>query len=154
MRSIESQACNTYSPAVHAGPLQLGWVHLVQQTLCGRPPWATSTHRNATHFALSPWPPASCCLVLLLPRKCVLLQSPDCYTSSVGSLNVHHSSGPANHFYYLLAEGSAPASPMPASPTCDGSVVVGIGRAKAEKIWYCALTTYMVSSTNYAGTVR
>jgi Zn-dependent metalloprotease len=61
---------------------------------------------------------------------------------------VHYSSGVANHFFYLLAEGSVPTT---ASPTCDGSVFVGIGRSKAEKIWYRALTTYMTSSTNYAG---
>jgi Zn-dependent metalloprotease len=29
--------------------------------------------------------------------------------------------------------------------------VAGIGRAKAEKIWYRALTAYMTSSTNDAG---
>jgi len=28
---------------------------------------------------------------------------------------------------------------------------VAIGRAKAEKIWYRALTVYMTSSTNYKG---
>ena len=30
------------------------------------------------------------------------------------------------------------------------TAVAGIGRAKAEKIWYRALTLYMTSSTNYA----
>jgi zinc metalloprotease ZmpA len=74
--------------------------------------------------------------------------SPDCYSAGVGSLDVHYSSGVANHFYYLLAEGSAANPP---SPTCNASVVTGIGRAAAEKIWYRALTTYMVSTTNYAG---
>lgn len=29
--------------------------------------------------------------------------------------------------------------------------MTGIGRAKAEKIWYRALTVYMTSSTSYAG---
>ena len=33
-------------------------------------------------------------------------KSPDCYTSTIGSLNVHYSSGVANHFFYLLAEGA------------------------------------------------
>jgi len=32
-----------------------------------------------------------------------------------------------------------------------GSTVAGIGRAKLGAIWYKALTTYMTSSTNYAG---
>ena len=75
-------------------------------------------------------------------------RSADCWSSTVGSLDVHYSSGVANHFYYLLAEGSAAT---PASPTCNGSAVIGITRAKAEKIWYRALTAYMTSSTNYAG---
>ena len=50
-------------------------------------------------------------------------------------------------FYYLLAEGSVATPP---SPTCNGSNVVGIGRADAERIWYRALTTYMTTTTNYA----
>ena len=75
-------------------------------------------------------------------------RSPDCYSPGIGALDVHYSSGVANHFYYLLAEGSAANPP---SPTCNGTVVTGIGRAAAEKIWYRALTTYMVSTTNYAG---
>ena len=85
--------------------------------------------------------------------------SADCWYSGVGSLNVHYSSGPANHFFYLLAEGTAPAG-LPASPTCaagntrtatgTGSLS-GIGRTKAGAIWYRALTVYMTSSTSYAG---
>jgi zinc metalloprotease ZmpA len=75
-------------------------------------------------------------------------KSAGCWSSTVGSLNVHYSSGVANHFFYLLAEGSVPADP--ASPTCNSSVVSGIGRSKAVNIWYRALTVYMTSSTNYA----
>jgi len=74
--------------------------------------------------------------------------SKDCWYSGVGSLNVHYSSGVANHFFYLLAQGS---NGSPASPTCNGSTITGIGRSAAEKIWYRALTVYMTSSTNYAG---
>jgi zinc metalloprotease ZmpA len=77
-------------------------------------------------------------------------RSPDCYTSTVGSLDVHLSSGIANHFFYLLAEGSNPAAPLPASPTCNSSTVAGLGRTKAGKIWFRALSTYMTSTTNYA----
>ncbi len=32
--------------------------------------------------------------------------SPDCYSPALGNLDVHYSSGVANHFYYLLAEGA------------------------------------------------
>ncbi len=75
-------------------------------------------------------------------------RSPNCWSSTLGSLDVHYSSGVANHFYYLLAEGS---NASPASPTCNGSTVTGVGRSAAEKIWYRALIVYMTSSTNYAG---
>jgi len=82
--------------------------------------------------------------------------SSDCWYSGVGGLDVHYSSGVANHFYFLLAEGTTNGSP---SKTCvagntrvatGNGTVVGVGRAKAEKIWYRALTVYMTSSTNYA----
>ncbi len=74
-------------------------------------------------------------------------RSPNCYTSTLGSIDVHNSSGVANHFFFLLAQGS---NGTPVSPTCNNSSVAGIGRAAAEKIWYRALTVYMTSSTNYA----
>lgn len=81
-------------------------------------------------------------------------RSPNCYTSTLGSLDVHYSSGVANHFFYLLAEGSGAKTYSGVdhtSPTCNGSSLAGIGRAKAEKIWYRAVAVYMTSSTNYAG---
>ncbi|MGC8921091.1 M4 family metallopeptidase [Streptomyces sp. PG2] len=79
--------------------------------------------------------------------------SADCWSSSVGNLDVHYSSGVANHFAYLLAEGSGAKTlngVSYASPTCDDSTVKGIGRDKLGAIWYRALTVYMTSSTNYA----
>ncbi|MCI4064998.1 M4 family metallopeptidase [Micromonospora sp. R77] len=76
--------------------------------------------------------------------------SADCYSSRVGRLDVHYSSGVANHFFYLLAVGSGSSS-YGNSPTCNGSTVTGIGNAKAGAIWYRALTTYMTSRTDYAG---
>lgn len=81
-------------------------------------------------------------------------RSVDCWYSGVGSLDVHYSSGPSNHYFYLLAEGSAPKTwrnGTYGSPTCNGSTVTGIGRDAAAKIQYRALTVYMTSSTNYAG---
>ncbi|MFI1287243.1 M4 family metallopeptidase [Streptomyces sp. NPDC020792] len=80
--------------------------------------------------------------------------SADCWSSSVGNLDVHYSSGVANHFAYLLAEGSGTRTVNGVaydSPTCDNSSVTGIGRDKLGKIWYRALTVYMTSSTKYAG---
>ena len=81
-------------------------------------------------------------------------QSPNCYVSNIGSMDVHYSSGVANHFYYLLAEGSGAktySGVNHTSPTCDGSTIAGIGRDKAQRIWYRALTVYFTSTTDYAG---
>ncbi|MET9009933.1 M4 family metallopeptidase [Streptomyces olivaceoviridis] len=80
--------------------------------------------------------------------------SADSWYSGVGNLDVHYSSGPANHMFYLLSEGSGTKvinGVTYNSPTSDGVAVTGIGRDAALKIWYKALTTYMTSSTNYAG---
>ncbi|WP_369225584.1 M4 family metallopeptidase [Streptomyces sp. R39] len=74
------------------------------------------------------------------------------WSSSVGNLDVHYSSGVANHFFYLLSEGSGSKTINGVSynsPTYNGSTVTGIGRAKALQIWYKALTTYFTSTTNY-----
>ncbi|MER5757035.1 M4 family metallopeptidase [Streptomyces sp. NPDC002088] len=76
------------------------------------------------------------------------------WSSSVGNLDVHYSSGVANHFFYLLSEGSGSKTINGVSynsPTYNGSTVTGIGRAKALQIWYKALTTYFTSTTKYAG---
>ena len=85
-------------------------------------------------------------------------KSSDCYYNGVGDLNVHYSSGPANHFFYLLSEGTKDGIP---SKTCikdlDKNVATGfgtihgVGKNKATQIWYLALSAYMTSSTNYAG---
>jgi len=84
-------------------------------------------------------------------------RSADCWYSGVANLDVHYSSGVANHFYYLLAQGTTAGNP---SKTCvagntrvatGNGTLAGIGRAKAEKIWYRALTVYMTTSTTYAG---
>ncbi|MFE1882888.1 M4 family metallopeptidase [Streptomyces diastatochromogenes] len=80
--------------------------------------------------------------------------SADYWSSSVGSLDVHYSSGVANHFFYLLSEGSGAKTINGVSynsPTKTGSTVTGIGRAKALQIWYKALTTYFTSTTDYSG---
>jgi Zn-dependent metalloprotease len=79
--------------------------------------------------------------------------SKDSWSSSLGGVDVHYSSGPANHFFYLLSEGSGAKTINGVSynsPTSNGSTVTGIGRTKALQIWYKALTTYMTSTTKYA----
>ncbi|MFC7310077.1 M4 family metallopeptidase [Streptomyces monticola] len=80
-------------------------------------------------------------------------KSKDDWYAGIGSIDVHYSSGVANHFFYLLSEGSGKKEINGVqydSPTADGQAVSGIGRDKAEKIWFKALTTYMTSNTDYA----
>jgi len=83
--------------------------------------------------------------------------SSDCFYPAVGLIDVHYSSGVANHFFFLLAEGTTAGVP---SKTCVSGnkktatgtgTLTGIGRDKAAKIWYRALTVYMTSTTNFAG---
>ncbi len=86
--------------------------------------------------------------------------SPDCYSAGLGNLDVHYSSGVANHFYYLLAEGAVVPSGFGAGTwanltttdlVCNGNTAItGIGREKAAKIWYAALTTQFTSGETYA----
>ncbi|MFI0808121.1 M4 family metallopeptidase [Streptomyces echinatus] len=80
--------------------------------------------------------------------------SKDNWYSGIGGVDVHYSSGPANHFFYLLSEGSGTKVVNGVtynSPTADNLPVTGIGRDKALQIWYRALSTKWTSTTNYAG---
>ena len=71
----------------------------------------------------------------------------------------HYTSGVANRFFYLLAEGAVvPAgfgagttyNLTPSSLVCNGDTgITGIGRAKAAAIWYRAMDVYFTSSTTY-----
>jgi Zn-dependent metalloprotease len=79
--------------------------------------------------------------------------SPDCWSPTLKNLNVHYSSGPLNHWFYLASEGSGAKTINGVSynsPTCNGSTVVGVGRDVAEKVWYRTLTTKLTSSSDYA----
>ncbi|MGW4808288.1 M4 family metallopeptidase [Kitasatospora sp. NPDC004272] len=76
-----------------------------------------------------------------------------CYSSRAGQVDVHYSSGIANHFFYLAAEGTGAKTigglPHNGTP-CNGDTFSGIGKDKAAAIWYRALSTYMTSTTNYS----
>ncbi|WP_283137689.1 M4 family metallopeptidase [Rhizohabitans arisaemae] len=64
-----------------------------------------------------------------------LLGDADCYTSSVPSMEPHRAAGVQNHWFYLLAMGSAPGGGLPNSPVCQGPAVVGLGIQKAGRIF-------------------
>ncbi|MFD7028023.1 M4 family metallopeptidase [Streptomyces sp. NPDC059917] len=80
--------------------------------------------------------------------------SKDSWYSGLGNLDVHYSSGPANHVFYLMSEGSGAKvinGVSYNSPTSDNLPVTAIGRDAAAKIWFRALTVgYFKSNTNYA----
>lgn len=80
--------------------------------------------------------------------------SAGCWSSTVKNLDVHYSSGVANHAFFLLAVGSGAHTVNGvaySSPTCNSSTVTGIGNAAAGAIFYRALTTYMTSGTTFSG---
>ncbi|WP_442814830.1 M4 family metallopeptidase [Streptomyces sp. NBC_01775] len=84
-------------------------------------------------------------------------QSLDFWDTNAGDVDVHYSSGIANHFFFLLSVGSGEREVNGVkynSPTKDDSKLEGIGIEKAEKIWFKALTEQMTSTTDYADARR
>ncbi|MGO1070338.1 M4 family metallopeptidase [Lysobacter sp. CA199] len=73
--------------------------------------------------------------------------------ASGGIHDPHYTSGVGNRAFYLLAEGAAvPAGSglTQAQLVCNGdTAIAGIGRDKAGKIFYRALTTKFTSNTTY-----
>ncbi|MFE5589123.1 M4 family metallopeptidase [Streptomyces sp. NPDC056549] len=81
-------------------------------------------------------------------------RSLSCWNSGAGSVDVHLSSGIGNHLFYLAAEGTGAKTIGGRShtgTTCNNDTFAGIGKDKAAAVWYRALSTYMTSTTNYAG---
>lgn len=79
-------------------------------------------------------------------------KKPDTYkgtnwaTGTADNGGVHTNSGPIGHWFYLLSEGGTGTNDKG-----DAFDVKAITIAKAEKIAFRALTTYMTQSTNYSG---
>jgi Zn-dependent metalloprotease len=79
--------------------------------------------------------------------------SPNAWSSSVGGLDVHYSSGPNNRMFYFLSQGSNSTSSSnyySSYLTKSPLAMTGIGTDKAYRIWFKALTTKFTASTNYA----
>ena len=81
-------------------------------------------------------------------------QSHSCWSTSTKNADVHYSSGVANHFFFNLAQGTGATAYGTSTPCGTAPAVAGIGRAKAEKIWYRALDVNFVSNTTYVNTVK
>jgi zinc metalloprotease ZmpA len=68
----------------------------------------------------------------------------NCYSSRTPGSEVHAAAGPGNHWFYLLSQGS---NASPASPTCNGGSVTGVGIQNAIKIMYNAMLLKTSSSS-------
>jgi hypothetical protein len=80
-------------------------------------------------------------------------RSPNAWSSSIGNIDVHLSSGPNNRMFYFLSQGSnATSSSNYYSQylTKQPLAMTGIGNDKAFRIWFKANTTKFTQSTNYA----
>ncbi|MEU3188335.1 M4 family metallopeptidase [Streptomyces sp. NPDC006923] len=79
--------------------------------------------------------------------------SQDYWSTETEGLDPHFSSGVANHFFYLLSQGSGQKTINGVaydSPTYDDKPVPGLGLHNAFNVWYRALTLYMTTNTTYA----
>ncbi len=74
--------------------------------------------------------------------------SPDVWSSTVGNLDVHYSSGPGNRAFYFLAQGATTSGNT--STTLLPSGMSGVGNDHAARIHYRATTTYYTSNETYA----
>ena len=80
-------------------------------------------------------------------------RSPNAWSSSIGGIDVHLSSGPNNRMFYFLSQGSSATSTSPYYSSYLNKAplnMTGIGSDKAFRIWFKALTTKFTASTNYA----
>jgi len=76
--------------------------------------------------------------------------SPDAWSSTIGNLDVHYSSGAHNRMFYFLANGSSSTSTSDFYSSYLPGGMTGVGNDHAARIGYRALTVYETSSTNYA----
>ena len=76
--------------------------------------------------------------------------SKDAWSSTLGSLDVHYSSGPNNRMFFFLSQGASATSTSNYYSSYTPAGFTGIGPAKSAQIWYRALTVYLTSSSNYA----
>jgi Zn-dependent metalloprotease len=76
-----------------------------------------------------------------------LVGDPACYSDAIPVMEPHQAAGPLDHWFVLLADGSAAAGGQPASPTCDGSTVTGLGVQTAAVIFYHAMLSKTTGMT-------
>ena len=77
--------------------------------------------------------------------------SKDAWSSTLGNLDVHYSSGPMNRAFYFLSQGASSTSSSDFYSSYLPAGMTGVGNDHAARIGFRALTVYETSSTNYAG---
>ncbi|MYS87983.1 M4 family metallopeptidase [Embleya scabrispora] len=76
-----------------------------------------------------------------------LAGDPNCYSSTLPP-DHYRATGPLNHWFYLLAEGTNPGGGKPNSPTCNNTALTGVGVQLAGKVFYGGLLL-RTGGTNY-----
>jgi Zn-dependent metalloprotease len=76
--------------------------------------------------------------------------SPNAWSSGIGSIDVHYSSGPSNRAFFFLSQGSSATSSSDFYSSYLPGGMTGIGNDHAARIAFRALAVYMTTSTNYA----
>jgi Zn-dependent metalloprotease len=76
-----------------------------------------------------------------------LVGDPNCYSDSIRTMEAHAAAGPFDHWFTLLAKGSEAGGGQPASPTCDGATVTGVGVPTAARIFYTAMLSKTTGMT-------
>jgi Zn-dependent metalloprotease len=76
-----------------------------------------------------------------------LIGDPNCYSSSIPTMEVHAAAGPGDHWFYLLAQGTNPTNGQPTSPTCNSTTITGLGTQTAMQIMYNAMLLKTTSSS-------
>ena len=107
-------------PAASTKPTPTSWARWSSSTPTTPTTWRTT--RSARRSTLQRRP-ASALRYMLRPERCDGNASYDCYPAGgLGGVDPHYSSGPANHFFYLLARGHHPAgfSYKTCNSVCNG----------------------------------
>src|SRR5947208_3227661 len=75
--------------------------------------------------------------------------SADEWYDGLFSIDVHLSSGPVNRFFFFLSAGASSDKASLAHSVYLPEGMTGIGNDRAARIWYRALTQYLVPNSDF-----
>ncbi len=76
-------------------------------------------------------------------------RSPDAWSSTLATLDVHYSSGPMNRAFYFLSQGASTDAANPAYSSYLKGGMKGLGNDMAMRVWWRTLSTRLTSTSNY-----